>query len=839
MKINQIPLIQFLILVCLPFFGHTQINVVSGFEVSDTVCINSPLAIKNTTIGGRLFYWSFCDSPLNSTPTAQNIGNPGGLLSRPTFIETVYENGNYYGFVINYAPSSLVRLDFGNSLLNTPTAIKLGNFGGIIPPMSGAEGLQVIQNEGKWYAIIVAGQLTDSSSRIIKLDFGYSITNTTPIATNWGNIGDLAQPIDLYLFKEGDEWHGFTVNGQNNTVTRFAFTNSFENVPIGINLGNLGKLHYPTGIFVMNDNGSWHMFITNGWDNSSISRLDFGSSLLNSPTAINLGNIGNTLRRPRDLYIIKFPNEIVGYVVNGRTDANDIVRLDFKNGLDQAPVAQSLGNFGNFNFPHTFSKLFRVGADLYTFVLNAGNNTITRLKFAGCNSPNIPNSTDSVPSAITYQQRGNYSISMMVDEGLATQNYIRKDIFAESLPVISTLKDTSLCEGSVLLLNTSSDSNETFLWAPTTGLSNSTQRSPFASPNVTTRYTVTATNKAGCSSKDSVTINILAAPSVTISSDTLVCIGTSVKLKGSSSVSGPLQYLWWPLDGLNSVSISEPTATPDVTTNYHLEITALNGCKGRDSVTVAIRQKPVFNINQSATKICAGEWAQLSVSGGDIYHWYPSKTVNNPADASTKVFPKEATTYKVIVTDTVCNVTDSLFATVAITGLQNTTIKKSNNIDCVLGEAQLTATGGIKYEWMPASSLSSAHIANPIAAPFETTTYYVKISNSGGCYTTDSIEVKVIKGTAENGYPVPNAFTPNDDGFNDCFGVKKWGFVTNLDFSIYTRTGDLIFHTKNSSECWKGTYKGILQPAGAYIYQIHAKTNCGFVYRKGTVMLIR
>ena len=34
-------------------------------------------------------------------------------------------------------------------------------------------------------------------------------------------------------------------------------------------------------------------------------------------------------------------------------------------------------------------------------------------------------------------------------------------------------------------------------------------------------------------------------------------------------------------------------------------------------------------------------------------------------------------------------------------------------------------------------------------------------------------------------FEMPNSFTPNGDGINDCFGIKYWGDVKNLIFIIY------------------------------------------------------
>jgi len=87
---------------------------------------------------------------------------------------------------------------------------------------------------------------------------------------------------------------------------------------------------------------------------------------------------------------------------------------------------------------------------------------------------------------------------------------------------------------------------------------------------------------------------------------------------------------------------------------------------------------------------------------------------------------------------------------------------------------------------------------------------------------------------------VPNAFTPNNDNRNDFFGVKNWPEATDFELSVYNRAGQLVFKTSNILECWDGSYHGIQQPAGTYVYIISANTaQCGRVVNKGTVILIR
>src|SRR5207247_93406 len=52
---------------------------------------------------------------------------------------------------------------------------------------------------------------------------------------------------------------------------------------------------------------------------------------------------------------------------------------------------------------------------------------------------------------------------------------------------------------------------------------------------------------------------------------------------------------------------------------------------------------------------------------------------------------------------------------------------------CAGASAQLNASGGTTYSWIPATGLSSSTISNPIAHPASTTTYTVTVRNASGC----------------------------------------------------------------------------------------------------------
>ena len=88
-------------------------------------------------------------------------------------------------------------------------------------------------------------------------------------------------------------------------------------------------------------------------------------------------------------------------------------------------------------------------------------------------------------------------------------------------------------------------------------------------------------------------------------------------------------------------------------------------------------------------------------------------------------------------------------------------------------------------------------------------------------------------------HELPNSFTPNGDGLNDCFGVSNWGVLQEVEFAIFNRLGQRVFYTNNASGCWDGKINGQAQNVGVFVYTIKAKTACGQINRKGTLALLR
>lgn len=339
----------------------------------------------------------------------------------------------------------------------------------------------------------------------------------------------------------------------------------------------------------------------------------------------------------------------------------------------------------------------------------------------------------------------------------------------------------------------------------------------------------------GC--KDSISINVTASLlTMDAGPADTICSASTVTLQANAT--GATQYSWSPASLVNNPSVLNPVASPSSSTTFYLTATNAAGCSQTDSVRIEVRSVNNFTVNPPV-EVCQNSTIQLSASGGDVYNWTPASTLDNPSLANPIASPVTTTPYSVTITDTLCNNSSTLSTIVTVLPLPAVRASKSNDIDCSFPQSRLTATGATQYVWAPAASLDNPLLSSPVATPVVTTKYFVQGTDIDGCTNTDSVQV-IVSATNKGRYLMPTVFTPNNDGLNDCYGIKYWGVIQELEFSIYNRWGERIFFTRNPGECWDGRYKGIPQDPAVFIYMIKARTTCeNNIFRKGTFTLIR
>jgi gliding motility-associated-like protein len=447
---------------------------------------------------------------------------------------------------------------------------------------------------------------------------------------------------------------------------------------------------------------------------------------------------------------------------------------------------------------------------------------------------NSGNNTTAIIS-ILNQNTGFSGNDFALDDISFAPVFIQRDsvIISVDTPIVQANRDTTIClNGQVQLQATG---GATWSWTPATGLNNTTISTPVATPAVNTDYIVTAQTSHGCIAKDTVAVRLFPIPTIITNHDTTVCANTPVQLAANNNL---MTYAWTPAATLDNATIANPVAMPGRNTIYKVQVTDAYKCSYTDSVNVTMRRIRFGAI--LGKTICQGTSTILRAMGGDRYQWSPAGSLSDASIAAPVATPDTTTYYRVNISESHCGTDTTITVWVKVNPMPVVKAEKINDIDCLVHSAKLKASGsaGSSYLWAPNRGLDFPTLPEPICSADSTITYFVTSTNQYGCSALDSVTVYVTA-TNKASFEVPNAFTPNGDGVNDCFGLKSWGGATIEEFSIFSRWGERVFTTNKQGTCWDGRFRGESLPSGGYPYIIKAKTPCGYIKRTGIVMLIR
>jgi hypothetical protein len=281
--------------------------------------------------------------------------------------------------------------------------------------------------------------------------------------------------------------------------------------------------------------------------------------------------------------------------------------------------------------------------------LNAtGGNGYAWSPAAGLSATNIPNplASPTVTTTYTVTSAGGTSSDQVV-------------VFVENFSVSAGAAQT-MCFGSSVVLNGATNA-PVYSWSPAAGLSCTDCLSPIASPSVTTTYTFTASGSNGCSGSATAVVTVRATPSVTAgSSKQTLCGNETVTL----SATGTGTFSWSPAGTLSNAGISNPSATPGVSTEYTVTLTDNNGCTASSAVEIMVNEIPLYSGSQTFT-ICRGQ--SLDLNGGTnaaSYSWSPSAGLSRTLTPYPVASPTATTTYTVVASNGSCTASKSFVVNV-------------------------------------------------------------------------------------------------------------------------------------------------------------------------------
>jgi len=280
------------------FFKHRSILS------PDTTCVNQWINPDPDTISGSGFNWSYCSANSGTIPLGNILGSGGDVLKNPRYIDAVRTSNDCYAFLTNAGDSSLVRIWFGNSFSNPPLSFE--RLTSISMLSSRIRGIQILQDEGLWQGFLVDG------SMLYRFNFSANLLSGNPQILNDIPFPNVGASSDLIISREGTIWVGFVSDSLAGKLVRLRFLNGLAGAPQIDTLGNIGELNRPTGLSMVSWNGQSCLFVSNT-GNSTITRVDFGSSFLNTdPTGVNLGNPAGRRRRLRPAHQVDGPGASPG-----------------------------------------------------------------------------------------------------------------------------------------------------------------------------------------------------------------------------------------------------------------------------------------------------------------------------------------------------------------------------------------------------------------------------------------------------------------------------------------------------------------------------------------------
>lgn len=347
-------------------------------------------------------------------------------------------------------------------------------------------------------------------------------------------------------------------------------------------------------------------------------------------------------------------------------------------------------------------------------------------------------------------------------------------------------------------------------------------------------YTFTQNN---CTEVATSTIDIT-EPILTVHMPEAVCAPATVDITIPETTAGStpgLTYYYF-ADAGGTTALATP-ASITLPGTYYIQ-GAINGSSCATTlqpIEVVINQSPALVLSADKSQLCAGEKTTLYAhSPGSTIVWQ-----NQFQGDNLQVYPEKNTTYTAVATsNTGCTQSAQIGLHVIdfnadITANPNPVIEGTSTA--------LTVTANQPYsviEWLPSLYFTgqSSSTQNLVATNTLPTLFAI-VQSQHGCKDTASIDIQMIK-ISEEIY-APTAFTPNADGRNDVFRVNN-KFAKSMEMKIYNQWGNLVATVNDISSGWDGTYRGIAQPAGTYIYSVRLRLlNDKEVTRFGTVTLIR
>ncbi len=298
----------------------------------------------------------------------------------------------------------------------------------------------------------------------------------------------------------------------------------------------------------------------------------------------------------------------------------------------------------------------------------------------------------------------------------------------------------------------------------------------------------------------------------------------------------PYNISW---SGPSGFASSSPDITGLVAGTYIMTVTDLNGCATYSFIEVLTQPDPIIQTGLTLSDYggfgvqcpeSADGSITVSATGGTPPLTFAWSGPGGFTSSQPSISLLRAGTYSLTITDiNGCINTSEFVLTAPESMLITATTESASCPDTPDGSIDLTVAGGagtLIYLWD--DGVTTADRTGILSGD-----HTVTVTDANGCEQELTVTVGV---TGIDCLRIYEIITPNGDGRNDTWRLRNGELYPNAEIFVYSRWGRLVYHSRNASDEWDGTYNGKLLPNDSYHYVIHL--NDGTEPRTGIISII-
>jgi hypothetical protein len=326
--------------------------------------------------------------------------------------------------------------------------------------------------------------------------------------------------------------------------------------------------------------------------------------------------------------------------------------------------------------------------------------------------------TGATTAAITESPSNSTTYTVTGTNASGCKGTASVSVTVNDAAVVNLGTDTTFC-GNSLMLDAGSHQNASYKWNDDPSQVNQMFNATYGG------YHFVDVTVGNCVTRDSILVDMKAKPFVSLGSDTAIC-GTYFLDAGNSGS----RFKWSTTDTVQLIYIQNPNpATPGVPVNYWVEVTSPDGCKSLDTVTVTFSPAPIYPFGYTTRQYCGTSATLDAQNAGSTVIW--NGQTPNPSTGQFLPVTTSGWHYVDIINTYGCHISDTVFAQLnafPAVNLGNDTTYCSNLIYLNSGNANVT------HLWSTGATTQTI----PVTL---TGKYWVRVTNSAGCVTTDTINL--------------------------------------------------------------------------------------------------